>query len=157
MKGQAVTRNSKLKREHYNYFIDVMTDLEWDLAQPLLERGRIPPLWHDIAKARLPKKKVKVTLAVEEDVLKFFRSMGRGYQPRMNDVLRAWMHGRLADLIEGPDAEDRARALRLATSRPRFGDARLSDLGIVRRADGTLWHLNEEREVGWDEIEGRTD
>ncbi len=93
-------RTSKIKRAHFNYFLDVMTDIEWDLQQPLLARERVPPLWHEIARNRLPKKKGKVTLGIEEDVVKFFRSMGRGYQPKMNDVLRAWMHGRLADLIE---------------------------------------------------------
>lgn len=148
-----MARNSKIRREHFNYFVDVMTDIEWDLQKPLLERGRVPPLWHEIARDRLPKRKVKVTLGIEEDVVRFFRSMGRGYQVRMNDVLRAWMHGRIADLIEGPDAEDRGRALRLALPAPRFGDSELVERSIVRRKDGTLWHLDEERVVTWEEIE----
>lgn len=38
-------------------------------------------------------------------------------------------------------------------SEPRFGDSELVTRSVVRRRDGTLWHLDEEREVIWEEIE----
>ncbi len=44
------------------------------------------------------------------------------------------------------------RALRLSLSPPRFGDTQLAGLGIFRRSDGMLWHMNEEREVTREEV-----
>ena len=42
----------------------------------------------------LPKKE-QVTLRVDSDVLRWFRSQGKGYQTKINDLLRAYMkaHG----------------------------------------------------------------
>lgn len=37
-----------------------------------------------------------MTLRLDADVLKFFRSMGPDYGPRINDVLRSYIHARLA-------------------------------------------------------------
>jgi uncharacterized protein (DUF4415 family) len=34
---------------------------------------------------------VAISIRVDEDVLKFFRRIGTGYQTRMNTVLRAFM------------------------------------------------------------------
>lgn len=39
----------------------------------------------------LPKTKQSVSIRVDRDVLAFFRSFGKGYQTRMNAVLRAYM------------------------------------------------------------------
>ncbi len=36
-------------------------------------------------------KKVRITASYDEDVARFFRTMGHGYQARMNAVLRAYM------------------------------------------------------------------
>lgn len=41
--------------------------------------------------------KVQVTLRLDADVLKWFRSLGKGYQTQINALLRAYMeerHGR---------------------------------------------------------------
>lgn len=47
----------------------------------------------DWSKARLvmPESKVHVSLRLDSDVLKFFKSKGKGYQTRMNAVLRSYM------------------------------------------------------------------
>ena len=66
----------------------------------------MPQAWHEIAKSKGQAEKVRLTLRVDGDVVRFFRRFGKGYQQRMNDVLAAWMHGRLAGIIERPDAED---------------------------------------------------
>jgi hypothetical protein len=47
-----------------------------------------------------------MTTRLDADVVKFFKAMGEGYQPRMNRVLRAFMHYRLAGIIDGPDTTD---------------------------------------------------
>jgi hypothetical protein len=133
----------KRQAEHFNYFLDVMRTLEWDLHQTVISHGRVPWAWHQIAKTRGAQPKVKVTMGIEEDVVKFFRLMGKGYQVRMNDVLRAYMHGRIAELIDGPDAKDTAAALGAELERPRMGNTVLSRMGIVRNGDGTLTDLEE--------------
>lgn len=42
-----------------------------------------------------PPGKEQITIRLDEDVLKWFRSQGRGYQTRINSLLRAYMeaHG----------------------------------------------------------------
>jgi hypothetical protein len=46
---------------------------------------------------------VRVTVRLDADVVTWVRSMGPGYQPRMNDVLSAFMHAKLAGLLHGDD------------------------------------------------------
>ncbi len=153
-------RPAKVKSEHFNYFIDVMRQLQWDLQQEVIRHGQVPLSWHEIARDRGRKPQIKVTLRLEEDVLKFFRALGKGYQARMNDVLRAWMHGRIADIIDCPDARDREAALSVSGERVRLGDAALSKMGIVRNGDGTLTDLEEMaaiEEVGVEEGEWTTE
>lgn len=54
-------------------------------AQSVVRRGLKPA----------PKKQ-QITLRVDSDVIKWFKSHGRGYQTKINDLLRAYMnaHGR---------------------------------------------------------------
>ncbi len=40
----------------------------------------------------MPKAKQSISLRVDSEVLSFFKSYGRGYQTRMNAVLRAFMN-----------------------------------------------------------------
>ena len=42
----------------------------------------------------LPEPKQAISLRVDRDVLEFFKSGGKGYQTRMNAVLRAYMKSR---------------------------------------------------------------
>lgn len=43
------------------------------------------------AEVVIPKPKEQINLRVDADVLDFFKSQGKGYQTRMNAVLRAYM------------------------------------------------------------------
>jgi uncharacterized protein (DUF4415 family) len=113
------------QRAQMTYMMDVMRRLEWDLHNTIEGTGRIPEEWHEIAKATPRTAKEKVTLRLEGDVLKFFRSMGPDYGPRINDVLRSYMHARLAGVIRG--AETLAHYRRRETEgldgpKPQFGD-----------------------------------
>jgi hypothetical protein len=101
-----------------------MRRLEWDLHNTIELTGRIPEEWHQIATATPRAAKVKVTLALEADVLKFFKSMGEGYGPRINDVLRSYMHARLAGVIRGAEtlAHYREREEAWSGEKPAFGD-----------------------------------
>lgn len=112
------------QRAQMTYMMDVMRRLEWDLHNTIELTGRIPEEWHRIATATPRAAKVKVTLALEADVLKFFRSMGEGYGPRINDVLKSYMHARLAGVIRGAEtiAHYREREEAHAGPKPQFGE-----------------------------------
>jgi uncharacterized protein (DUF4415 family) len=94
------------QRANYHYMADAMRRLEHDLHNMIEATNRIPLEWHEMARDRPPRRKVKVTLLLEEDVVKFMKSMGTGHGARINDVLRVWMHGRLAGVIRGADTID---------------------------------------------------
>ena len=93
---------SMTARKHHYYMGDAMRRLEWDLHNAVFEARRIPKDWCEIA-ARNDTSRTRVTMRVDDDVLKFFRSMGPGYQARINDVLRVFMHAKLAGLIHGEE------------------------------------------------------
>ncbi len=60
----------------------------------------IPPGWWRLDRDFPPTpSKAPVSLRIDEDVLAFFRGYGRGYQTRMNRVLRTYMQARLAKVI----------------------------------------------------------
>ena len=129
-----VTKAEQARRVNYHYMADVMRRLEWDLHQKILTEGRVPDAWHEIARTRGESRKVRVTLTVEADVLKFFRSLGEGYGPRMNLVLASFMHARLAGLLEGGETMDyyaRRRDADADGPKPGWGDyqRRFEELG----------------------------
>ena len=94
------------QKANYHYMADALRRLEWDLHNTIEATSRIPLEWHEIAHDRAPKRKTRVTLLIEEDVMRFFKSMGTGHGARMNEVLRVFMHGRLAGVIRGADTMD---------------------------------------------------
>jgi uncharacterized protein (DUF4415 family) len=49
-----------------------------------------PDFWKK-AVLRMPRKKESLTLRLDHDVVAWFRSTGRGYQTKMNAVLRSYM------------------------------------------------------------------
>jgi len=62
-----------------------------------LDTSEIPPLdehFFENARLRLPTKKRSVTVRLDRDVLEWFKAGGKGYQTRMNAVLRLYMESR---------------------------------------------------------------
>jgi uncharacterized protein (DUF4415 family) len=110
--------------KHYTYMSDVMRRLEWDLHNTIELTGRIPEEWHQIASATPEAAGVKVNLRLEADVVKFFKSMGEGYGPRINAVLKSYMHARLAGVIKGAEtlAHYRKREELHEGAKPAFGE-----------------------------------
>jgi uncharacterized protein (DUF4415 family) len=135
----------KVQQEHFNYYVDLMKQIEWDLHREMLDTGRVPEAWHEIARGKARRAKTRLTIRLEEDVVKFFRKMGPGYQQRMNDVLSAWMHGRLAAVIKGPDASDIDLELMRVDWRARLGDQELSAHNLVRGKDGRIFDVEGKR------------
>ncbi|CUX10929.1 MULTISPECIES: BrnA antitoxin family protein [Rhizobium/Agrobacterium group] len=73
--------------------VDAMTDEDIDRAM------RDDPDWAgfediDWAKAEVvfPTPKQSISIRVDQDVVDFFKSTGKGYQTRMNAVLRHYVH-----------------------------------------------------------------
>jgi uncharacterized protein (DUF4415 family) len=71
--------------------VDRTTDeqLEQLVAEDEEER-ELAPDWAN-AFLVLPEPKAQITLRVDRDVLRFFKSQGQGYQTRMNAVLRSYV------------------------------------------------------------------
>ena len=46
--------------------------------------------WLETAEIRIPASKTQLTLRLDEDVVNFFKGQGKGYQTRMNAVLRSY-------------------------------------------------------------------
>ena len=67
--------------------VNKMTDEEIDTSD-------IPPLTEDFfqhARVRLPKRTVKVTVTMDEDVFAWFKESGKDYKQRMNAALRIYV------------------------------------------------------------------
>lgn len=50
--------------------------------------------WFRRAKLLEPQPKTPVSMRLDEDIVKWFRARGRGYQTRINAVLRAYVESR---------------------------------------------------------------
>jgi hypothetical protein len=63
-----------------------------DVARAVADDPDAPPLDLDWTQARLslPPGKEAVTLRLDRDVLSWLRAQGKGYQTRINQVLRVW-------------------------------------------------------------------
>lgn len=80
-KGESQTNWSKVK---------AMSQKEVDrLANE--EDGVLPKDWEKTVLFGLPPGKEAVKLRIDKDVLGWFKETGRGYQTRMNNVLRAFV------------------------------------------------------------------
>lgn len=51
--------------------------------------------WLDAAQIIMPESKAQLTLRLDKDVVAFFKHQGKGYQTRMNAVLRAYMRSQV--------------------------------------------------------------
>jgi uncharacterized protein (DUF4415 family) len=80
--------------------LDAMTDD--DIAKAVAADPDAVPLDVDWTQARLnvPPGKEVVTLRLDRDLLDWFREQGRGYQTRINAVLRAFYQAKSHDPVE---------------------------------------------------------
>lgn len=86
--------------------VEGLEQLEFDLLDTLNFREAIPNEWHEIWEGEdRDAKRTKVTIRLDADVVKFYKSLGPGYQDRINRTLRSYMQARLAKYIEGPEME----------------------------------------------------
>ena len=60
-----------------------------------IDYSDIPELdekWFKNASIVLPKPKKSISLRIDQDILNWFKSQGKGYQSRINAILRAYMN-----------------------------------------------------------------
>lgn len=63
--------------------------------EPELDEEELGIDWDwDNARLVIPEPKRAISLRLDADVLEFFKAQGKGYQTRMNAVLRAYMEAR---------------------------------------------------------------
>ena len=82
MKKNALPKQSKTDWVR----IDAMKDEDIDYSD-------IPPLTDEFFKKaviRWPSEKERITIALDKDVLSYLRTLGKGYQTKINTILRAW-------------------------------------------------------------------
>lgn len=90
-------RRSKAEERAYAELQDALSELdatrrELELGFERLKFDNLPAGWASVeANHPVRPPKVRITASYDADVAKFFRSMGQGYQARMNAVLRAYM------------------------------------------------------------------
>jgi uncharacterized protein (DUF4415 family) len=71
--------------------LDTMTEEEVErlAAEDMAELG-MDPNWMEQAMVRFPRPKERVTVRLDPDVLDWLKAQGRGYQTRINAILRAY-------------------------------------------------------------------
>lgn len=75
--------------------VRAMTDSEIEAAIADDPDTFLPdPVWMENAVVVMPERKRMVTLRLDPEVLAWFRASGRGYQTRINAVLRAYVDAR---------------------------------------------------------------
>jgi uncharacterized protein (DUF4415 family) len=55
------------------------------------DAGAIPPGFWEEATVIMPSEKIKVGIRLDNDVVEWFKSTGKGYQTRINAVLKSYM------------------------------------------------------------------
>lgn len=94
-------KRTKAQERHYAEMLQELEQLEAETQLLMRKTKTFPRDWygtHDAAPIKPPKD--RITLRLDRDMLTFYRNMGRGWQPRMNAVLRAYMNALLAKEIE---------------------------------------------------------
>ena len=120
------------QRDHINDMVRTLETFQWDMHSRITAVGYFPPLWREIWETR-GRSKTRVTVRIDDDVLRFFRSMGDGYGPRMNGILRSFMLARLGGLIEGEDLAPKYRQSWMGKPRPSFEQAMAEHRAVMGR------------------------
>ena len=65
-----------------------------NLTDDEIDTSDIPPLGEEFwksAKVMFPKQKQAISIRLDDDILEWFKAQGKGYQSRINAVLRSFM------------------------------------------------------------------
>jgi uncharacterized protein (DUF4415 family) len=94
-------KRSKAEERYYAALLHEIEGLKLDEELHVMEKKNhdrklkermIPDAWSRVeGEVPVRPRKVRVTAAFDEELVKWFRAMGLGYQARMNAVLKAYM------------------------------------------------------------------
>ncbi len=101
--------------------IAMLERFHWDMAHTATRERHLPDEWREVWQERSSKKR-KVSLYVDDDVYRLFKSMGAGMGPRMNIVLGAFVRARLAGLLEGEDLLEEYRENWMGKPKPNVAE-----------------------------------
>lgn len=92
-----MTKSERLARRN-------LSRLMWENRQDVLTMNydkEIPDAWHRLeADLDCFEKKEKVTLYLEKSVARFYKSMGTGYQARINRILATWAQMKIGEFLD---------------------------------------------------------
>jgi len=94
-------KRSKTEERHLAQMEAGLERLELQFGEFEMCQRLVPPAWHamDLFAPVAPPKQ-PLTLKLDADMVAWFRALGRGYQCRMNAILRAYMDAVIAKVIE---------------------------------------------------------
>ena len=79
-------------------FTKVESKTDWERVEQMtdeqIDTSDIPPLdasFFENAEIRMPKPKQTVTIRLDDDVVEWFKAGGKGYQTRINAVLKMYV------------------------------------------------------------------
>lgn len=86
--------------------------MEIEVDTQKLYHDNFPKGWYSM-EDRFPErpKTTRITARFDEDVVKFFKRSGAGYQAKMNEVLRMYMFARVAKYVEANGDRNRHNEL----------------------------------------------
>ena len=94
-----MTREIQKKKQALIDFLEDSGELMMDNIIDMRRRN-LPPEWDQVdLDAKVDPKKAKLTLWLDEDIIKYFRAMGPGYGKMVNRVLRTFVMGRIANVL----------------------------------------------------------
>ena len=94
-------KRTKAEMEYYLEALEV--NAEFSEAAGAAEVNAQPEGWALVEEENpVHPPRQRLSLWLDEDVIKWFRGMGRGYQARMNAVLRYYMVSRRSKMLETP-------------------------------------------------------
>ena len=114
---------TRRERNQLSEMMGLMTRFQWDMAHTATRDEKVPEVWREVYQSRSSKKR-KISLWVDDDVYRLFKSMGAGMGPRMNLVLGAFARARLAGLLEGDDLVEEARETWMGKAKPSVEEIR---------------------------------
>ncbi|MEM0990278.1 MAG: BrnA antitoxin family protein [Pseudomonadota bacterium] len=102
-----MANRTRTERRHATRMIDDLESLDADVALASKNLKLLPGGWF-MAESSAPctPQKDRLTLRVDRDVLGWYRKLGRGYQARMNLVLRAYMDSIISRSVKDSSAFD---------------------------------------------------
>ena len=99
-------KRSKTEEESFDRMLDTLGEQLAEIDRLNRASELIPPGWHKVAReALVAPPKTKVSLKLDDDMVAWFRGLGRRWQPRMNAVLRAYMHAVISKAVKGAQRE----------------------------------------------------